>query len=497
MSLWLNAVDVGEPIKNLLVHGNNVFVVLDKMIVCLNASTLSENFIIKTQLTDYVCVNDYGVYSVGGNAIYRWRNTDGTPLPKLVITSITINLNITGVSSISTEQIVIYTTNNVTLLYNCKTNLIKSKRSTENIVAMYTFGGNNPILVTEMGVYKGKTEIYKGDVYPGTYFDHTTNNLFLRIRPDKYRRMDLSLETVQYFDYNVQMNYKAFYPYDGYIFVGSSKVRKVDYKGVVMNIYRTPVMEEIKVICAKGKEVFAATESRLYRYDSRIQEEDSNDYIQTYFKQPNLPNADVANCKNSSLLTLSDYTRDENPVQLYLQDSKGNFTEAAHCFTLDELKAHLEADLTNPHPLNVMSICTRSTDTDTDNNSGFGAKPTHKIVVKLPVQNVYVTLGSLFDIIQWGGGPVYAFRLFGGKRRRITNVKGIYGVSMNHCQTPGLYVYKVYKRDAVLEGAFIGDDLFDFLHESVKSVFDANGGVMTDEMIRTLLSEIIKIFDEI
>jgi hypothetical protein len=71
--------------------------------------------------------------------------------------------------------------------------------------------------------------------------------------------------------------------------------------------------------------------------------------------------------------------------------------------------------------------------------------------VKLPFNNIYVTWGSVRRIFtdsnQRGW---YAVPLFGGKRRRVGNVNGIFtGIGVTHGQTPGQTIHKLYSHDEV------------------------------------------------
>ncbi|NDC95081.1 hypothetical protein EB118_13380 [bacterium] len=176
-------------------------------------------------------------------------------------------------------------------------------------------------------------------------------------------------------------------------------------------------------------------------------EEDTDADTEIDTSSVSFPNTDnhTKNCSNNSLITLSDYTPSDDPLVVYLPDSNYNFKKAI-CMTHEELKAYLDSSRGTSVPDNIMTIYTTPEDF---NPVGYGAKPTTKIVVKLPVNNVYVTMGSVEKMFRSLDSTFYALPLFGGKRRRIGNIKGIFGASMNHGQVPGFIVYKLYNKHEV------------------------------------------------
>ena len=83
--------------------------------------------------------------------------------------------------------------------------------------------------------------------------------------------------------------------------------------------------------------------------------------------------------------------------------------------------------------------------------TGITGKPTTKIFVKLPHNQIYISLLSAYRILHEPNQHWYAFPLFENKRRRLGNIKGIYGASMNHGQIPGFYLYKLYTKEEILK----------------------------------------------
>ncbi len=163
------------------------------------------------------------------------------------------------------------------------------------------------------------------------------------------------------------------------------------------------------------------------------------------------------NCMNDNLITLESYTQEDEPIMIYVLNTK-NIFEKAICITkyewnnyfksdIDNLKKYPDTDeyLLNRIPMNIMSLSTTPYD---KNITGYGSRPTGEFVIKLPINQMYITYNSCFNIKQeykynkiW-----YALPLF---KRRITNLKGIIGQSMNHGQIPGFVIYKLFKRNEI------------------------------------------------
>jgi hypothetical protein len=93
---------------------------------------------------------------------------------------------------------------------------------------------------------------------------------------------------------------------------------------------------------------------------------------------------------------------------------------------------------------------------------GYGGRPTGKLVIKLP-NLTYITVGSLKRLMknpqvnQW-----YAVPLYNGKLRRVGNVMGIFGVSMNHGQLPGFKIYKLFTKEEILNEVEVNETKDDY-----------------------------------
>jgi hypothetical protein len=176
-------------------------------------------------------------------------------------------------------------------------------------------------------------------------------------------------------------------------------------------------------------------------------------------------------CKES-FITLENYTEKEynQMLSFYLNSDKPS------CITKEELLETIISDLeryirdpNDPEniPQNIMCISTPPENPKTPSHyiTGFTSKPTSKIFVKIPYKfndsmSFYVTLGSFLNAITLPPQEWFAVPLFGGKRRRLSNLGGFYGESMNHGQIPGFKLYKLFKRNEI--GVKATEDISDY-----------------------------------
>ncbi len=176
-------------------------------------------------------------------------------------------------------------------------------------------------------------------------------------------------------------------------------------------------------------------------------EEDSDEYSDNYTNNVSSNGAQSdGKCGNVSLVMGEEYDEKSNDtVKLYMLLSEQNvkrkrFAENAMCISKDEMRQYLQTDK-DTVPSNIMSLWRGG------EVNGVGGKPSYKIVVKVPPNNVYVTLGTFIRIMHESHKKLYLIPLYGGKRRRIGNIEGIIGVSMNHGQIPGTIIYKGYTKE--------------------------------------------------
>jgi len=191
------------------------------------------------------------------------------------------------------------------------------------------------------------------------------------------------------------------------------------------------------------------------------------------------------NCyKCTSSFTLDEYNKSDldDLVSVKMLNSKGKFTKGL-CFKLSEFLGYLQSDI-GRMPANVMAIYTSPLRPKTSNDytTGITSVPTGRFVVRLPENGVYISLGSakrLFDEYskKKSGTVWYALPLYGGKRKRIGNLFGVYGSSTNHGQAPGYTIYKLLSKKELVSGHKVSVERQDFpielfMENDMQSLFD-------------------------
>ncbi|NBO99453.1 MAG: hypothetical protein EBU90_04900 [Proteobacteria bacterium] len=202
----------------------------------------------------------------------------------------------------------------------------------------------------------------------------------------------------------------------------------------------------------------------------------------------------VSKCLDQNLIMLEPYTTEDNPILFYLPNSKGKFGNP-NCTTKEELEQYFKTFIGNAVPDNIMTIYTSPS---FPSPSGHGSEPTGKIVVKLPMNNIYVTLGSIKRVMHSDNRQWYAQALFSGKRRRVGNLKGLFAASMNHGQVPGFLIYKLYTKEEILSNIEVKEDNDDyplFFVESAKELYELLGykdvtPEFTDKIINMIIDTI-------
>lgn len=171
-------------------------------------------------------------------------------------------------------------------------------------------------------------------------------------------------------------------------------------------------------------------------------------------------------CANKSPVSLMSYTSKDwdDIISIKILGSNGKF-ELGNCITREELRMCIESEEDNDQPSYIQCIYSIPFDKRGSNlKTGLTASPTARLVFKLPVHNMFVTIGSLKRVMNctkirtW-----YAVPLFGGKRRRIGNILGMYGISMNHGQIPGYQVYKLFTKYEILSQTTITESYDDYI----------------------------------
>ncbi|NBU34483.1 hypothetical protein EB118_18645 [bacterium] len=163
------------------------------------------------------------------------------------------------------------------------------------------------------------------------------------------------------------------------------------------------------------------------------------------------------NCPNESPVTLSKFTPQDHVFKLFIRKGGSHFTTGV-CISRDELSETIVSDKTSDIPSYIQCIYT-----PTNNPVGYGGKPTFRLVVRILGPNIFVTIGSIRRVLTSNVTNWYAVDMFGGKRRRIGNLLGSFGPSLNHGQVPGFKVYKLFTRDELESGVIAEETLDDYI----------------------------------
>lgn len=255
----------------------------------------------------------------------------------------------------------------------------------------------------------------------------------------------------------------VFCPHDSFLFYKHRRnIKKVSLEGSKIRKYPLGDGDLTSIsICGSGSSLLYAVGGEVHKVSTFIYEEDSQLQILPYLYKADMngvyKDVEIASrserCRNNNIYTLEPYTEWDDPFLIYLQNSKNEY-EHAVCFTAEEFYNHIESDR-DPvvengyrYPSNLMSIYTAS-ETE-DNINGYSTKPTGQIIVKLPVNNIYVTYNSAKCLFKSHHRAWIAVDLY-GKRRRIGNIYGHGGVSRNHGQVPGETIFKLVPME---KGAF-------------------------------------------
>lgn len=148
-------------------------------------------------------------------------------------------------------------------------------------------------------------------------------------------------------------------------------------------------------------------------------------------------------------------------ITLYIKNSKGKWIRNKNCLDRNILYNTVNKDRNvykndNKHllPESIYSNWISNDETSL-NNTGSNGNVGHKLFIKLPLYNIYITLNSYFkvqrtiDTKEW-----YALPILNGNQIRIGNIFGIQddNVSILHGQKPGVPIYKLYTKDEIAHG---------------------------------------------
>jgi ankyrin repeat protein len=229
---------------------------------------------------------------------------------------------------------------------------------------------------------------------------------------------------------------------------------------------------------------------RIEKLTNDIYEEDSDPFNFIRSDGSSLPEEiKTESCYNNNVYTLEPYTEEDEPIMIYSLNSKNKYTRAG-CMTIDEYTGYIMSDLETTVPTNIMTIFSRPRDY---NMTGLGGKATGKLIVKLPFDNMYVTFGSAERIVrEYETNKIwYALPLYGGKRRRVGNIAGIFGSSMNHGQIPGFVIYKLFRKDEIMKNMKVVEtnDYPIYIYNNMRPLLDIIG---EDKLSNMFITNIIK-----
>lgn len=198
-------------------------------------------------------------------------------------------------------------------------------------------------------------------------------------------------------------------------------------------------------------------------------------------------------CLNDSPVTLSPYDSDDTNelFVIYLKNNQGHFVNGS-CLRKDEMRQFLASDKNEELPLSIMAIYKKpSSNNPKDLFTGLTGKPTGKLVVRLPTNNIFITYGSIKRVLDSTNKHWYALPLYGGLPRRIGNLGGIYGSSMHHGQVPGYIIYKLFTKEEIEANTMVIETHDDFphthLHNTMLSLFELVG----ETPLRIFINDII------
>ena len=183
----------------------------------------------------------------------------------------------------------------------------------------------------------------------------------------------------------------------------------------------------------------------------RVNEEDSNNFSDIKSDADSILNENLS-CTNVDVITMENYKTDSNDVfTIYYLNNQNQFTSNS-CVSKSEMREYLKAEI-NTDPSLLTTIWKGGDET------GVGGKPTLKFIIKLPPNNVWVTLGSFDKMMNSSIKNWYLLPLYGDKRRRIGYK---YGMSANHGQIPGSKIYKAFTKEEILSGVICKESISDY-----------------------------------
>lgn len=176
----------------------------------------------------------------------------------------------------------------------------------------------------------------------------------------------------------------------------------------------------------------------------------------------------IKKCGNENPITLMPFDADDadNLFVIRIARADGKYGKKGSCFRRDDLLTMLEGDLAanddmfNMYiPSNILANWVTS-DVNRMAPNGIGGRAGHKLYVKIPPNNIFVTLKSYYRIFKEKNvNEWFAVPMFNKEPKRIGNLFSYIAVSTTHGQAPGSILYKLYTREELQKlGRVLGNE---------------------------------------
>lgn len=212
-----------------------------------------------------------------------------------------------------------------------------------------------------------------------------------------------------------------------------------------------------------------------------------------------------SNCQscNDDLMFSEFEDEDVNDIiSIHVMENEHEFNTNGKCILKQYIKNLLKSDLTTTSPIVLQSIYTKPLNPQHGDDfiTGMTAKATSRLVMKIPIVEIYVTLNSIKKIMVNETKNWYAIPLFKNKRRRIGNIMSFYGSSNNHGQIPGFKVYKLFTKEeltSLYSFTETDDDYVDLYgsgpFDKKRVLGDLNYSILSKSVIKYLLDNTKKV----
>lgn len=184
---------------------------------------------------------------------------------------------------------------------------------------------------------------------------------------------------------------------------------------------------------------------------SEILEEDSMDFSDTNSDSESISD-NIEGCVNESVISLEPFDIKSNDIfTMYYLNNSNKFANGT-CVSKSEMKHYIESEEDDSPSL--FTTIWKGGD-----KTGIGGKPTCKFIVKMPPNNIWITLGSFDKMMNLNEKNWYLLPLYSNKRRRIGFQ---YGVGRNHGQIPGSIIYKAFTKQEIKNNVKVIETIYDY-----------------------------------